>query len=83
MRVTRDTDRIDLFVRKHLGEPTDERRQDFIRWNVTYFASNPTYWLEEGVDLLTAPPLAPAYHRLRVSPEGLLELGDGGHLIVG
>ena len=83
MRVTQDTDRIDLFVRKHIGEPTDDARQEFIRWNIRYFAERKTYWLEEGVNLLLEAPLAPAYHRLQIGSDSLLELGTGGHLIVG
>lgn len=83
MRVTKQTNKIESFVRRHLGEPTDELRQEFIRWNAPYFAEHPTFWLEIGVDLLTAPPLAPPYLLLRISPDGLLDLGDGSHLIVG
>ena len=51
-------DRIDLRVADVFGENTDERRRDFIRWNIAQLAENPTFWLTQGNIYLTSPSCA-------------------------
>ena len=53
--VTRSTNRLDLFARAHLGSNDTEAMRAIINANLDYFERQPTFWLEEGVDLNLAP----------------------------
>ena len=54
--VTHKTNRVDLFAREHLGSDSDANRRTVIRRNAARFAERPTFWLEVGETILTAPP---------------------------
>lgn len=54
--VTHKTNRVDLLAREELGSASDANRRNIIRWNAARFASKPSFWLDEGEDILTAPP---------------------------
>ena len=82
MQVTRDTDRIGLFVAKFIGEPTDENRTNLIRWNIQHFADNPTYWLDVDLDLNTNPPGPPTNARLLLRDDAYLDAGGDRYIVV-
>ena len=54
--VTHKTNRVDLLAREELGSDSDANRRAIIRWNAARFAERPTFWLEVGETILTAPP---------------------------
>ena len=54
--VTHKVNRIDLLARAELGSDSDAARRQIIRWNAARFAAKPTFWLDEGEEILTAPP---------------------------
>ena len=54
--VTHKTNRLDLLAREALGSDSDATRRQIIRWNAARFAARPSFWLEPGEHILTAPP---------------------------
>ena len=54
--ITHKTNRLDLLAREALGSDSDPTRRQIIRWNAERFAERPTFWLEVGETILTAPP---------------------------
>ena len=54
--VTHKTNRVDLLARQELGSDSDVNRRSIIRWNAARFAGRPTFWLEIGEVIFTAPP---------------------------
>ena len=54
--ITHKTNRLDLLAREALGSDSDANRRNIIRWNAARFAERPTFWLEVGETILTAPP---------------------------
>ena len=54
--ITHKTNRVDLLAREELGSDSDANRRSIIRWNAARFAQRPTFWLEVGETILTAPP---------------------------
>ena len=54
--ITHKTNRLDLLARAELGSDSDANRRNLIRRNAARFAERPTFWLEPGETILTAPP---------------------------